>query len=161
MLEVIANERSSDKLNYYVRKFEIELFEFLKDTLHDEVHVVHETRLHVPKHTVISASNPTLSAALFSASAIKNRLLGKSSSTYYAFAREGLQLLDADGKARTERGRGPRCLFAVVSRRCDDESSMMEQWLGMSDGQEAVVQALKGLKERGVVTTSGGMHLFD
>jgi hypothetical protein len=40
-------------------------------------------------------------------------------------------------------------------------ATMMEQWLGSSDSQEAVVQALKGLKERGVVTTSGGLHLLD
>lgn len=35
---------------------------------------LHETQLHTPKQTVIAASNHTLSAALFSATAIKNRL---------------------------------------------------------------------------------------
>jgi hypothetical protein len=33
-------------------------------------------------------------------------------------------------------------------------AAMMEQWLDSSDGLKAVLQALKGLKERGIITSS-------
>lgn len=129
--------------------FSSQLAEFLTDRLH-------ETQLHAPKHTVIAASNPTLSAALFSASATKNRLLESHKATY-AFARQGLQLPDAtEEQERKEVVALGACLQLSVAG-----ATMIKQWLGKSDGQEAVVQALKGLKERGVVTTSGGLHLLD
>lgn len=126
------------------------LGEFLSDLLH-------ETQLHVPKQTVISASNPTLAAALFSASAIKNGLDCVTGSATYAFAREGLQLPEAD----EEEERKEVLALGVCLQLSVAGAMMMEQWLGSSDSQEAVVKALKGLKERGVVTTSGGLHLLD
>jgi hypothetical protein len=125
------------------------LAEFLNDYLQ-------ETQLHAPKRTAIAASNLTLLAALFSASATKNRLLERHKGTY-AFARQGLQLPDAiEEQERKEVVALGACLQLSITG-----ATMMEQWLGKSDGQEAVVQALKGLKEHGVVTTSGGLHLLD
>jgi len=126
------------------------LGEFLSDLLH-------ETQLHVPKQTVISASNPTLSAALFSASAIKNGLHCVTGSATYAFARQGLQLPKAD----EEEERKEVLALGVCLQLSVAGATMMKQWLGSSDSQEAVVLALKGLKERGVITTSGGLHLLD
>ena len=126
----------------------MQLGDFLNDHLH-------ESQLHTPKRTEIAASNLTLSAALFSASAVKNRLLGGSGTC--AFARQGLQLPDArEEQERKEVVALGACLQLSVAG-----ATMMERWLGKSDGQEAVVQALKGLKDRGVVTTSGGLHLLD
>lgn len=129
--------------------FSSQLAEFLGDRLH-------ETQLHTPIQTAIAASNPTLSAALFSASATKNRLLENYKVTY-VFARQGLQLPDAtEEQERKEVVALGACLQLSVAG-----ATMMEQWLGKSDGQEAIVQALNGLKERGVVTTSRGLDLLD
>ena len=137
--------------NSFEDVFTWQLAEFIGDRLH-------ETQLHVPKQTVISASNPTLSVALFSASAIKNQLLYlESDPGTYAFARQGLQLPGANiEQERKEVVALGACLQLSVAG-----ATMMGKWLSMSDSQEAVVQALKGLKERGVVTTSGGLHLLD
>lgn len=142
----ITDEDGSDP---FKDVFSSQLSGFLSDRLH-------ETQLHEPKQTLISASNPTLLAALFSASAIKNRLLQNHKATY-AFARQGLQLPDAaEEQERKEVVALGACLQLSITG-----ATMIEQWLDKSDGQEAVVQALKGLKERGVVTTSGGLYLLD
>ena len=146
---VITDQYKSD--SSFEDDFTWRLAEFLGSRLH-------ETQLHVPKETVIAASNPTLSAALFSASAIKNRLLYlEGDSGTYAFARQGLQLPDArEEQKRQEVVSLGTCLQLSVAG-----ATMMEHWLSISDSQEAVVQALKDLKERGVVTTSGGLRLLD
>jgi hypothetical protein len=142
----ITDEDGSDP---FKDVFSSQLSGFLNDRLH-------ETQLHEPKQTLIAASNLTLSAALFSASATKNRLLQNHKATY-AFARQGLQLPDAtEEQERKEVVALGACLQLSITG-----AMMIEQWLGKSDGQEAVVQALKGLKARGVVTTSGGLHLLD
>ena len=120
--------------------------------------LLHETQLHVPKQTVISAGNPTLSAALFSASAIKNRLDCVGGSSTLAFVRQGLQL----PKAEEEEERKEVLALGACLQLSVAGATIMEGWLlGSSDSQEAVVLALKGLKERGVITTSGGLHLLD
>lgn len=73
----------------------------------------------------------------------------------YAFARQGLQLPNADRElARDEVVAIGSCLQLSVAG-----AAMMEQWLDSSDGQEAVFQALKGLKERGVITVPAGVRL--
>jgi len=75
----------------------------------------------------------------------------------YAFARQGLQLPNADRElARDEVVAIGSCLQLSVAG-----AAMMEQWLDSSDGQEAVFQALKGLKERGVITVPAGVRLLD
>lgn len=89
--------------------FKIELFEFLKDTLLETRTA--RTQIHRDQ------SNPTLSAPLFSASVNKNRLFGKSSSTY-AFAREGLQLPGPDGDEEPEK----KEVLALGA--CDDDGTM-------------------------------------
>ena len=94
------------------------LGEFLSDLLH-------ETQLHVPKQTVISASNPTLAAALFSASAIKNGLDCVTGSATYAFARQGLQLPEAD----EEEERKEVVAFGTCLQLSVAGARMMEQWL--------------------------------
>lgn len=133
--------------NPFTDLFSMQLSEDLNDHLH-------ETQLHTPKRTEIAASNLTLSAALFSASAVKNQLLGSNGT--YAFARQGLQLPDArEELERKEVVALGACLQLSVAG-----ATMMGR-LGESDGQEVVVQALKGLKERGVVTTFGGLQLLD
>ena len=142
---LITNEYGS---NPFKDEFSGLLAEFLNDRLH-------ERQLHTHKQTVIGVSNPTLSAALFSASAIKNRLLVNYGGPYI-FARQGLQLPDAD----VEQERKEVVALGVCLQLSVAGATMMER-LGHSDSQEAVVQALKLLKERGVVTTSGGLHLLD
>ncbi|KAF8159673.1 hypothetical protein B0H34DRAFT_673993 [Crassisporium funariophilum] len=121
----------------------------LKDT-------IHETQLHVPKHTEISPTNPTLSAALFSGSVIKNQAL-EGTSASYAFARQGLQLPDADRESdREETVALGACLQLAIAG-----ARMMEEWLGKTDGQDAVVEALKALKVKHVVKSSNGVRLLD
>ena len=110
-------------------------------------------------HGTEQSKQTVLSVALLSACATKNRLLDfENDSASYAFARMGLQLPDSDAIRIKSQERKEIVALGACLQLSVAGATMMK---GMSDSQEAVVQALKGLKGRGVVTTSRGLHLLD
>ncbi|TFK35541.1 hypothetical protein BDQ12DRAFT_714597 [Crucibulum laeve] len=129
--------------------FRYNLADYLKDALH-------ETHLHEPKQTEITPTNPTLAAALFSASAIKNGLLKDTKASYH-FLRQGLQLKDEPIEQERE---AVVALGACLQLSVAGEA-MMERWLAQSDGQETILKALNKLKDNNVIRTPGGIRLLE
>ncbi|TFK35551.1 hypothetical protein BDQ12DRAFT_725839 [Crucibulum laeve] len=128
--------------------FRYYLADYLKDYLY-------ETQLHKPKETEITPTNPTLAAALFSASAIKNGLLINTKASYH-FLRQGLQLSGPVNQKREVVLALGACLQLSVAG-----EAMMERWLIRSDGQDAILKALNKLKDNNVIRAPGGIQLLD
>ncbi|TFK35537.1 hypothetical protein BDQ12DRAFT_737454 [Crucibulum laeve] len=136
--------------------FEYLLRYFLADCLKD---ALYGPRMPGPEHTEITPTNPTLVAALFSASAIHKRLLRNVASPY-RFLRQGLQLSGPVNQKREVVLALGACLQLSVAGKW-----MMQDWLeqsdGREDGQEAMLKALNKLKDNHVIRAPAGIELLN
>jgi hypothetical protein len=125
-------------------------------TLGEELrYLIHDVSLTDPKHIAIEPSNPVLVSSLLSAALIECHVLDTPSFSY-AFTRQGLQLPDAAHEAEREEVTAiGGCLHLAIAGK-----TMMDKWLGESDGGEKVLQALKDLDEHEVIKYPQGKLLL-
>ena len=117
----------------------IQLAENLKDRLH-------EIQLHTPKQTVIAASNPTGRHYRLLYSLLPLSRIGCSKTTRRRTPLPDKVYTRWYWRTGTKGGRGPGCLFAVVSRSCDDDGAMARQewWSGGCRASFESTQRVRG-----------------